>query len=272
MSRTLLAASLLALVAAAPALAADMTSYDAPAEAPLVTTSTDLIIELGVGGRIQPEYEGSKDYEVSPFPIINLGYLNIPGVLELGSTSPQGGGLSIAPSFDYIGEREARDYDELRGLRDVDATYAAGIKLGYEWQYAEIYGAVRYAFGGAEGFMGEVGANLIARPTPELELKAGPVVSFASEDYMDTYFGVSNTESFNSGGRLGAYDPDGGFKSAGIAAAARYEFRPDWFLNADASWTSMIGDAKDSPIVRVGDSDQYTFGLGISKRFTLDVF
>ena len=272
MSRTLLAASLFALVAAAPALAADMTTYDAPAEAPIVESGTDLIIELGVGGRIAPEYEGASDYEVSPFPIINLGYLNIPGVLELGSTSPQGGGLSIGPSFDYIGEREARDYDELDGLDDVDATYAAGIKLGYEWQYAEVYGAVRYAFGGAEGFQGEVGANLIARPTPELELKAGPVVSFASEDYMDTYFGVSGSESLNTGGRLGAYDPDGGFKSAGVAASARYEFRTDWFLNADASWTSMIGDAKDSPIVEAGDTDQYTFGLGISKRFTLDVF
>lgn len=266
------AASLLALVAAAPAIAADMTTYDAPAEAPVVESGTDLIIELGVGGRLQPEYEGASDYEVSPFPIISLGYLNIPGVLELGSTSPQGGGLHIGPSFDYIGERDASDHDALEGLDDVDATYAAGVKLGYEWEYAEVYGAVRYAFGGADGVMGEVGANLIARPTAELQLKAGPVVSFASEDYMDTYFGVSAAESVSTGGRLGAYDPDGGFKSAGVAASARYEFRTDWFLNADASWTSMIGDAKDSPIVEAGDQDQYTFGLGISKRFNLDLF
>lgn len=264
-----LAASLLALAAAAPASAADVAVYEDPA--PVVATSnTDVVIELGLGGRISPKYEGSKDYEVSPFPIIGLGYLNIPGVLEIGSLSPQGGGLSIGPSFGYTGERESRDYSELRGLSDVDATYEAGIKLGYEWQYAEIYGAARYAFGGGEGVVGEVGANVIARPTAALELKAGPFASFASEDYTEAYFGVSAANSFRSG--LRAYDPDGGFKSVGVAASARYEFRPDWFLNADASYSRFVGDAKDSPIVAVGDENQYTFGLGLSKRFTLDLF
>ena len=61
-------------------------------------------------------------------------------------------------------------------------------------------------------------------------------------------------------------------KSVGVAASARYEFRPDWFLNADASYSRFVGDAKDSPIVAVGDENQYTFGLGLSKRFTLDLF
>ncbi|BDA86942.1 MltA-interacting MipA family protein [Aureimonas sp. SA4125] len=265
-----LAASLLAVAAAAPtAGAADVAVYD---EAPVVAaaSNTDIVIELGLGGRISPEYEGSKDYEVSPFPIISLGYLNIPGVLEIGSLSPQGGGLSIGPSFGYVGERESRDYDELTGLSDVDATYEAGIKVGYEWQYAEVYGAARYAFGGGEGFVGEVGANAIARPMQELELKAGPFASFASEDYTEAYFGVSAADSISSG--LAAYDPDGGFKSVGVAASARYEFRPDWFLNADASYSRFVGDAEDSPIVAVGDDNQYTFGLGLSKRFTLDLF
>ena len=112
MSRSLalsLAASFLSLVAAAPALAADVAVYEDPAPAAAVS-NTDVVIELGLGGRISPKYEGSKEYEVSPFPIIGLGYLNIPGVLEIGSLSPQGGGLSIGPSFGYTGERESRDY------------------------------------------------------------------------------------------------------------------------------------------------------------------
>ena len=34
----------------------------------------------------------------------------------------------------------------------------------------------------------------------------------------------------------------------------------------------LVGDAKDSPIVEAGSKDQYSFTLGISKRFSLDLF
>lgn len=258
----------LAALASGGATAADL-HEDAAAARP---AATDIVIELGVGGLVSPTYEGSKDYELSPFPIIGLDYLSVPGLFSFGSIDPQRGGFSIGPSFDYVAGRDSDDYDDLRGLRDVDATYAAGIRLGYEWTHAEIYGEARYAFGGADGLVGDLGANLIARPTQELQLKAGPTLSFASGDYMDAYFGVTGGESLATGGRLDAYDPGGGFKTAGIAASVRYEFRPTWFLNADASWSRFVGDAGDSPIVKTGDENQYAFGLGISKRFSLDLF
>ncbi len=234
------------------------------------SSAVDLIIELGVGGRIQPEYEGSEDYEVTPLPIINLGYLNIPGLLEIGSISPQGGGLSFGPSFNYI---SARDFDgdtQLNGLDDVDATYEAGLRVSYEWQHAEVWGATRYAFGGADGFVGDLGANAIARPNERLELKIGPVATLASSSYAETYFGVSERQSALTG--VEAFDPEGGFKSVGIQAGVRYEFKPDWFLRADAGYSKLVGDFASSPIVKAGDDDQLWFGLGLSRRFAIDLF
>lgn len=263
--------SMLALVATAPvALAADVSVYEPVAEAPLADDGIDLVIELGAGGRMAPEYEGSDEYTVSPFPIVAVDYLDIPGLFVIGSRDPQGGGLSFGPSIGYTGERESDDFDDLTGLDDVDATYEAGLRVGYEWSFAEVYGEARYAFGGAEGFVGEVGANAIARPTQEITLKAGPYATLASADYTETYFGVTAAESITSG--YDEYDPEGGFKSVGVAASARYEFRPDWFLNADASYSQFVGDAKDSPIVEAGDDEQFTVGLGLSKRFSLDLF
>ncbi|MBC8130130.1 MAG: MipA/OmpV family protein [Rhizobiaceae bacterium] len=266
-----LAVSLVALLAASGAVfAADVSVYEPVAEAPVVDDGADLVIELGAGGRIAPEYEGSDEYTVSPFPIVAVDYLDIPGLFVIGSRDPQGGGFSFGPSIGYVGERDSDDFDDLDGLDDVDATYEAGIRVGYEWSFAEVYGEARYAFGGAEGFVGGFGANAIARPVQELTLKAGPFATLASDDYTETYFGVTTAEAFTSG--YDAYEPDGGFKSVGVAASARYEFRPDWFLNADASYSQFVGDAKDSPIVEAGDDEQYTFGLGLSKRFTLDLF
>ncbi|WP_152047704.1 MipA/OmpV family protein [Aureimonas psammosilenae] len=268
MTKAALGFCLLSLFLAGHARAADV--YEEAASAR--PTTTDLVIELGVGGRMMPEYAGAKDYQFSPYPIVSVDYLSLPGLFTFGSIDPQRGGFSIGPSFEFIDKRNAADYDELQGLRDVDATYEAGVKLGYEWDFAEVYGEFRYAFGGADGFVGDVGANLVARPSQEWQLKAGPTLSFASGKYMNALFGVSDSESIATGGRLDAYDADGGFKSAGVAASARYEFRPTWFLNADASWNRFIGDAEDSPIVKTGDENQYTVGLGISKRFSLDLF
>jgi MipA family protein len=263
-SRPSFIASLLALLAipSEAAFAADATTR---------SPGDDLVIELGGGAKFEPSYEGASDYDVSPFPTIKLEYLNVPGLFTIGG----GGddlGFSIGPSFNVTGERDSSDHDELTGLNDVDATYELGLKASYEWEHAEVYGAARYAFGGAEGFVGDVGANAIFRPTSYLEFKIGPVATFAGEDYMDTYFGVTPGESLSTGGRLSAFDAEAGIKSAGVEAKARYEFREDWFLNAEASWTSMVADAKDSPIVEAGDDQQFTVGLGVSKRFSLDLF
>lgn len=237
---------------------------------PGIAPETDLIIELGIGGRLSPAFEGSGDYELTPFPIIRPRYVNIPGLGSFGGRD--GTGFSISPVFGYTGERKGKDYDEVIGLNDVDATFDAGLRAAYGWQFAEVYGEARYAFGGAHGLIGEVGANAILRPTPAWEIKVGPFTSFAGDDYMDTYFSVTPAESLNTGGRLAAYEADGGIKSAGVNASVRYEFRQDWFVNAEASYARMVSDAGDSPITQAGDRDQFTVGLGISRRFTLDLF
>ena len=101
-------------------------------------------------------------------------------------------------------------------------------------------------------------------PTPELEPK-GPFATVASADYMGSYFGVSAQDSVNTGFRVDAFDPDGGFKSVGVKGLARYQFRPTWFLDAKASYSKLVGDAADSPIVKFGTEDQFTFGLSVSK-------
>lgn len=265
------AIALLAILASSNSCAAD------PGDPGSVTTPVgdpgiDLVIELGIGGAIEPEYEGSDEISVLPSPIVDFGYLNFLDLFDFGSLEPEEPGFSFSPAFNLTGERKASDFDDLDGLDDVDATYEVGIGIGYEWTSAEVFGEWRYAFGGAEGFLGEFGAKAIVRPMQNLELKAGPFATLASEDYTDTYFGITPEEAANTGFRLEAYDPEAGFKSVGVTGEARYEFRPDWFLNVEASYSRLIGDAGDSPIVDAGSADQFTFGLGLSKRFSLDLF
>ena len=115
----------------------------------------DLIIELGIGGTIQPEYEGSEDYEVTPWPVIGFGYLVIPGLITIGNPEAQVGGFPLGPSFNYTSDRDFNDDPDLFGLGDVDATFEAGLRASYEWTNVEVWGEARYAFGGADGIVGE---------------------------------------------------------------------------------------------------------------------
>lgn len=227
---------------------------------------SDIVLELGAGGLYAPEYPGSDNYELSAYPIIGLDYLSIPGIGSFGG--PSGLGFSIGPSFGYIAERESGDIDGLRGLDDVDAVYQAGVRISYEWQNAEVYAAARYAFGGVDAVVGEFGGNLIARPTDKVVVRAGPFARLASEDYVDAYFGVSEVEFARTG--LQPHDAGGGFTGVGVMAEAKYEIFTDTFLNLDASYERLVGDAGDSPLTQ--DENQYTFGLGISRRFSLDLW
>ncbi|WP_245576851.1 MipA/OmpV family protein [Kaistia adipata] len=256
-----------------PLVFSSVHAADAPAKR---SDGVDLVIELGAGGQVQPRYPGASDLLFSPYPIVSMSYLRLPGLFELGGGPKTA--FSIGPSFRVIGERDPADEPGLAGTRKLDATYEAGIKAGYEFNFDPIYGAevigeVRGAFGEASGVVGTVGADVIARPMPMLELRLGPRANLASSDYMGTYFSVSPGESAASGGRLDAYDAGGGLYSVGLKASARYEFKPTWFLNANAGYERFVGDAKDSPIVAsVGDANQFTFGVGLSKQFSLDLF
>lgn len=254
-----------------PAYAADFDVYGgAPAELAPIQPASDFVFILGLGVGAAPAYEGASDYKMTFKPIIDIERLRW-GWIDVGGDEP--GGFQFSPSISHEGERISGDHAALNGLDNVDATYALGARVGYEFVFneaisAEVYGAARYAFGGAEGLIGEAGVDITAKLSPQLEIIGGPVVNFASEDYMDTYFGVSEVESAATGGRLGAFDPAGGIKSAGVQLEARYEFIPDTFVSLNASYTTYMGDARESPIVKAGSENQFTVGMGLARRFS----
>lgn len=98
----------------------------------------------------------------------------------------------------------------------------------------------------------------------------GPRASFATSEYMRTYFGVTPAESTRSG--LGAYSPGGGIKGAGLEVSGRYELTEQWALVGLAYYERLIGDAAASPIVKAGNENQVTAKLGLSYKFRLKLF
>lgn len=219
--------------------------------------------ELGGGAKVQPRYEGSSDFIVSPLPLIRLERLTLSNGFQIGGGD--GLGFSVSPSFGVRGARKAEDTPALAPLADVDTAFEFGFGAAFEADYVRLHANLRRGFGGHDGWVGEAGIDLIARPAEGLRVYAGPRISYADAEYMGTYFSVpAGTAGF------AAFDADGGIKSYGVEVGARYDFNASWAVEGVATYDRLINDAGDSPITAIGSHDQYTFGLGIVRKFRID--
>lgn len=240
--------------------------YTAPE--PIAAGGPEVVLTLGAGLAVKPEYFGSSDYGAGPSFGVRLNYLNV-GPLNFGSLNGDpASGIGLRGSFRYVGERVAGDYPELDGLDDVDATVELGLGLGYRSRNFDAFADVRYGIGGHESLVGELGADYKIQPADRLTVSLGPRVLLGSDDYTSTYFGISAAEAAASD--YTAYAADGGVVSAGVELGARYEINDVWGVQGAVTYDRFMGDAADSPIVEQGERDQYGLRIGLTRQITLD--
>ena len=228
----------------------------------------DLVLTVRAGVQVSPAYLGSDDYEVGPDFAARLDYIRLPGGFEFGSGRTVGfrSGWGVRGSARYLGERNADEHDEIKGLDDVDWSFELGLGVGYEQRNWRAFTDVRYGVIGHNAWVGEMGADGIAYPLEGLTL--GPRLSFGTDNFAETYFGVTPSESDASG--LPVFNASGGLLGAGVELGARYRFNDRWGVEGAASWNRLVNDAADSPVTATGSADQYEFRVGITRSISLD--
>ncbi len=262
------------------AVAPEMTRAADPADAQegsvappdIESTRKQFVMDLGGGAVVKPRYPGAEDYLVYPFPIVTVGRFYVPGLGQVVDGEQKKRGFIIYPSFDFVGERKASDSSDLTGTNKIDWAFELGLGAAYRYDWLRGFVELRQGFNGHEGQVAEFGVELIATPTERIELVFGPRVSWGSDDYMNTYFGVTVGESIASGGFLAPFNPNSGFKTAGLAARTSYAWTDDVTLHLQGGWERFIGDAADSPIVKAGSEDQFWIAAGATYRFAFDLF
>ena len=264
MNKQILSLCLAAGLVAVPATA--IASDDAPDGA---YEDRELIFHIGGGGRIKPRYEGASTYLLYPFPIFRLQYLRIPGITEIDSNK-RARGFFFYPSFDFIGRRSPKDDKALLGLKEVDWAVEVGAGAGYRVGMFSGYLELRRGFNGYSGWVGEAGLDITYQPDNQWRFSGGPRLTFGDGNYMRTYFGVTPAESVLSG--YPVYRPGSGIKTYGLAALATYQWTEDIGVHVEARWDRLTGDADNSPIVRAGDENQFSVGIGLTHRFSVDLF
>ena len=216
--------------------------------------------DLGLGVKYGPEYMGSDDQDASVWIILRNGSLTRQKADGRETTD----GLSIVPSFNLIGSRDANDHDALRGMDDISRAGEIGFQVAYDQGPARGYIALRKGFGGHKGLVGEFGARYQYAATDRLTITPRAEAQFGSDDFTETYFGVTADESITSG--YDAYAPGGGIYSAAIGVEARYAVTDTMAVLGEFRYTRLLGDAADSPIVQ--DKDQPSVRLGVVRRFS----
>ncbi len=257
-------------VAALPAVAADLPSFETPVAVEAVQQGW--IVTLKGTGIYTTKFEGSGKYGVSGMASLSI---RRPGQPWKFGAPDDGFGFALinTPSFQFgpvarvRGERDASEDHKFRGFRDVDYGIEPGAFVEfYPLEMIRIRGELRHGFWGHHGFVGNVAADYIQR-FDRMVVSIGPRTEIGDSRFMDTYYGVSAREAARNG-RVTPYKAKGGVKSVGLASAITYDWTNHWSTTAFGRYDRLVGEAADSPVAKkLGTKNVFTVGLGVAYSF-----
>lgn len=264
----------LAVLSAASFLAA-IPAGRAAAQEPATPAKGDWAVSAGVGAQYKPDYEGSDDYTIDPVPMLSITYRDIVflrgATLGANALTIKGPGpndrLRIGPLVRYRGGRDQDDNDALRGLGNVDTSVEVGGFVRYSvarWSLGLT--AAQDVAGGHEGMLVEASGGYAMPLAKDLHANFGVSTTWASDDYMRSFFGISAAQAARSG--RAQYDAGAGIKDVGLSLGIEYDLTEHWGIGGSLGYKRLLGDAADSPIVaQDGSSNQFSTGLLLKYRF-----
>jgi MipA family protein len=230
---------------------------------------------LGIGAVDAATYIGSPNRRTAGVPFIELAYTTESvGSFHLGRQGatwmlPEMAGFKLGVQVAADQGRYESKHDgflpygdeRLEGMGDVKSSAEAGVMLGY----GPVSLSVRQSLGskGHDGLVADVGIEHGMRLSERLAVSVGVSARWANEDYMQSYFGVTDAQAAAS--RFDAYTAGKGLNSAQASVMAEYRVTGNWYAMAGVNYSQLIGDAKDSPISEKNGSA--TAFMAISWKF-----
>lgn len=228
-------------------------------------------VMIGTGVQWIPSFPGADSSRVTFLPLVDtwrVGEAMTPespdeafGFAVLGKRNKS---FSAGPALTFAPTRSA---DDLPGLPKVGFGMEAGVFADY-WpaKPLRLRAELRQGIGAHKALTGDLAADFVWRDGKEgTILTAGPRLRWGSGKYNRAYFGVPAP---GAGGFTG-YEPGSGLYAVGATAGIRVPVSGVFGLYGYAGYDRLVGDAKDSPIVRAGKPDQFSAGLALTYRFRL---
>ena len=218
--------------------------------------------DISVGGGIgfKPDYEGSEDYEAVPVPFVHVNFnhgmfVKLLGLNLRANLIPEKT-WHLGPVYNYRPARDDVDnsaVDDMKKVSDANEVGAFGGFTIDNWFVSlEFLADMGEAH---DGWYSKLrgGYNWVINKSWVLSM--GAFTTYADEDYMQTYFGVSRQDAARSG--LDRYSADAGIKDVGIDLGLNWMITESWSTRGLFQYTQLVGDADDgSPVVDEGSEGQ----------------
>jgi MipA family protein len=266
-----------ALLSSGLALAQPASTGGATIE-PVDTGPGDRIsVIVGAGPGFAPDYEGSSYYQLVPFWNLTVANLYHPKTYvqligpRLRSNFLPDDHWRLGLAGQFIKERDDVHNNKVDDLENVDASAMLGVLGGYDFladprEELTLELELRQDVANDNGFLGTLRGIYGTRLSPSWRVDGFVGSTFASEDYMSSYFGIDAANAARSG--LDEHNADAGVKDVNFGGVLTYRFLERWSVNAIATYARLLGDAEDSPIVDdVGDANQFFGAFLINYRF-----
>jgi outer membrane scaffolding protein for murein synthesis (MipA/OmpV family) len=161
--------------------------------------------------------------------------------------------------------RRSRDSKALQGIDDVRRTLRGRASLTWQldhgWKVSSGWNADLLGRGGGNVF--DLGVSHDRRLSPRITWSVGASTNFADHRYLQSYYGVSASESVASG--YPAYTPGAGFRDVALGTGWRMEINPRWVALWGGSVGRLLGPAAASPLTT--STRQWGLNGGIAWRF-----
>ena len=230
-------------------------------------------LTLGASGYFAPEYEGADKMVFRAVPLVSFGRTGT--VTRFSSRNDNisiglydNGTFRAGLTGKILFGRDDGDSDDLIGLDPVRWGGELGVFAEvHPTDWLRIRGELRQGIRTHDALMGDVAADAFYDVTPTIRVSGGPRMTFGSQDYFDTYYGVNAAESVASG--LAPYDPSGGgLVSVGVGGAVTWQATDKITASLFGEYERLQSEAADSSLVRQrGSADQFTIGVSSTYRF-----
>jgi outer membrane scaffolding protein for murein synthesis (MipA/OmpV family) len=225
---------------------------------------------ITAGAQVKPAWLGADDVSVQPLFNLDRARGDDPFEFEgpddsFGFALVHVGPFEFGPAGALTSSRKPQDVGA--AVPKVDRTVELGAFANlWAGEHVRLHAEVRRGVNGHEGWVGNAGADFIARDADKWLVSVGPRVTWADNNYHDAYFSVTPATALATG--LPIYDAGSGVSAVGGAASVLTHLGGPWGLYAYGKYDRLVGDAQKSPIVRTyGSRDQFSAGVGISYTF-----
>lgn len=243
-------------------------------------------LTLAVGAAAVPDYEGADSYQLIPAAAVRgrvggMDFWSSGTKLYLDVFGRPAGGMDF-DAGPIVGVRLNRSGkikdDAVDDLPELDPAIEVGGFAGLSFHgltnpYDTLSMRVDYLTDVGGAHESSLITPSIAFSTPlsqTLYVSASASAEWAGDGYADYYYSISPAESVDSG--LAIHEADGGLKEWKLGLTALSAFSGDlthgWALFASGSYSHLLGDFADSPLVDDrGSASQWMAAVGLAYTF-----